>query len=78
MSWHWVLIALLAGFALGYMVCDRLTTESKITYVIKKLRAKNGGTVSVDSEATIDKKADRIAKRNKRKEKRDIKDLDLQ
>lgn len=70
MSWHWALVALLAGFAGGYIACDRMTVESKITYIIKKLRARDGGAISVDAEATVvapDRKAARIERRLKRK-----------
>ena len=72
MSWHWILVAFLAGGLGGYIACDRMTTEQKITYVIKKLRAKKGGEISVDGEAVIEgrnRKEERKQRRDARKNK---------
>ena len=68
------LIGLGFGMFLGYMVADLLSTESKITYHIKRLRAKKGATIQVEAEATQslekrpkrtreERKADRVDKR---------------
>ena len=53
MSWIWILVTFFAGGLGGYMLCDALQTENRITYVIKKLKAKDGGTIAVDTEAAI-------------------------
>jgi len=64
------------GLFAGYVIKDLLTTESQITYHIKRLRARRGSTINVESEAIATKtkkrvkrtaeqrKADREAKRN--------------
>ena len=68
MSWQWILVALGFGMFLGYMVSDLINTENKITYHIKRLRAKEGGTITVDAVAKQGK-----AKRNQRRESRKTK-----
>ena len=68
MSWQWILVALGFGMFLGYMVSDLINTENKITYHIKRLRAKEGGTITVDAESKQDK-----TKRNQRRESRKTK-----
>ena len=70
MSWIWTLVTFFAGGLGGYMLCDALQTENRITYVIKKLKAKDGGTIAVDTEATIDKKEKRNQRREARKNKK--------
>jgi hypothetical protein len=46
-----ILAFILVGIIIGYVGKDLLTTESQIVYHIKRLRAKKGGTVSVEAEA---------------------------
>jgi len=66
------LIGLGFGMFIGYAISDLLNKESSIVYHIKKLRAKKGGTVSVEAEAIIDKKADRKTRREERRKNKKI------
>jgi len=61
-------IGLCLGLFLGWAVNDLLTTESKITYHIKRLRAKDGGVITVDAKAKM-KKQTRAERRAARKNK---------
>ena len=73
MSWIWILVTFFAGALGGYILCDVIQTENTINYVIKKLKAKKGGTIDVDAEAVLsnqDKKQQRKEKRNQRRDAR--------
>ena len=48
-----ILLFIAIGFIAGYIVKDLLTKESEIIYNIKKLRAKKGGEVSVETDTVI-------------------------
>ncbi len=69
MSWIWCIVTFFAGSLAGYMLCDALQTENRITYVIKKLKAKDGGSVVVDADATLTKEEKRKQRRDARKNK---------
>ena len=58
-------IGLCLGLFLGWAVNDLLTTESKITYHIKRLRAKDGGVITVDAKAKMTRKQRRESRKNK-------------
>ena len=60
------------GLFTGYVIKDLLTTESQITYHIKRLRARRGSTINVESEAIATKERKRV-KRNAEQRKADRK-----
>ena len=66
---HGILIGLGFGMFLGWAIKDLLTTDSKITYHIKRLRAKEGSTITVEAEAVQNKKDERKQRRRSRKNK---------
>jgi hypothetical protein len=60
------------GFIAGYIVKDLLTKESEVIYYIKKLRAKKGGEVNVEAEATVVKTKTRKEERKENKTKQGL------
>ena len=55
---------------MGYIVKDLLTKESEVIFHIKKLRAKKGGEIKVDSEVTVSKpKKNKLRRLRPRKNK---------
>jgi len=54
-----ILLFIAVGFIAGYIVKDLLTKESEIIYHIKRLRAKKGGSIDVNSEIIIDNKKEK-------------------
>jgi hypothetical protein len=71
MSWHWVLVTFFAGGLGGYILCDVIQTENTINYVIKKLKAKKGGSIDVDAEAVLSNEDKRQQKKEERKQRRE-------
>ena len=68
-----VALFILIGIVIGYVAKDLLTKESEITYIIKKLRARKGGEITVDADATVikpNKKEKRKQRRESRKKKK--------
>jgi hypothetical protein len=63
------LIGLGVGLFLGYLICDLLTKENSIVYHIKRLRAKEGSSITVEAEATQTRKQARKLRRDSRKNK---------
>ena len=62
-----ILLFIAIGFIAGYIAKDLLTKESEIVYHIKRLRAKKGGEISVESEVVVSKpKSKQKNKKNKR------------
>jgi uncharacterized membrane protein YciS (DUF1049 family) len=55
-----IIILFLAGFALGYILCDLLTTERKVTVNVKKQKVKGEGNVF---DAVIDVDVDQKKER---------------
>ena len=62
------IVFLFIGLFAGYVIKDLLTTESEVTYIIKKLRAKRGGEVTVDADATVIKPKNKKEERKQRRE----------
>ena len=62
------IVFLFIGLFGGYVIKDLLTTESEVTYIIKKLRAKRGGEVTVDADATVIKPKNKKEERKQRRE----------
>jgi len=65
-----ILAFIAIGFALGYIAKDLLTKESQVIYHIKRLRAKKGGEISVESEIVLDNDKPKKDKRNQRRDAR--------
>jgi len=53
------------GLFAGYVIKDILTTESQIIYHIKRLRARRGSTINVESEAIATKTKRRTKEQRK-------------
>jgi len=69
MSPAWLIATFAVGLFLGYLICDVINTENKITYHIKRLRAKEGGVISVEGEAVQSNQSKRNQRREARKNK---------
>jgi uncharacterized membrane protein YciS (DUF1049 family) len=55
-----IVISFLAGFALGYILCDLLTTERKVTVNIKKQKVKGeNNTLEAVTDIEVDQKKER-------------------
>ena len=65
-----ILLFIAIGFIGGYITKDLLTKESEIIYHIKRLRAKKGGEISVESEIVVDNKKESKPRRERRKKKK--------
>lgn len=50
-----ILFYIAIGFIAGYVTKDLLTKESEVIYHIKRLKAKKGGEIKVESEVVISK-----------------------
>lgn len=57
-----IALFILIGVIIGYVIKDLLTKESEITYIIKKLRAKKGGSIDVEGTVKVDKSPREIKK----------------
>ena len=64
-----ILLFLSIGFIAGYIVKDLLTKESEVVYHIKRLKAKKGGEIKVESEVIVSKPK-KITRRERRKNKK--------
>ena len=64
-----ILLFLSIGFIAGYIVKDLLTKESEVIYHIKRLKAKKGGEIKVESEVTISKHKDKQPKEKKQRKR---------
>lgn len=62
-----ILLFIAIGFIVGYVVKDLLTKESEVVYHIKRLRAKKGGEISVESQVILEKQGKNKVK-NKEKQ----------
>lgn len=57
MSWHWLLITFLSGFALGWILCDVATIERKVEVNIKKQKIKGeGNTLEAVTDIEVQEK----------------------
>lgn len=55
------------GFIVGYVVKDLMTKESQVIYHIRRLRAKKGGEITVESEVIVDNKKEKKTKQKPRR-----------
>lgn len=55
------------GVFVGYVVKDLMTKESQVIYHIRRLRAKKGGEITVESEVIVDNKKEKKTKQKPRR-----------
>ena len=70
MSWHWVLIALLAGWGLGYLTKDQLTDEYVSNVTTGKMKVKGQGN-SLDADQVTTVHMRRMSRKEKREARRE-------